>query len=113
MVHEVTIRGGPLDDLGARERLAAAVHAEVRRRNRGAQPAADALLTRHAELHALAWKDTAGLLQIGVEMLERLRGRPVAFANVLHVVGEAEPIATDLRSDEQHRRAAPLREWEL
>ena len=113
MMHKVPVGRGPLHGFRARERFAARVEPEICWREGGAQSASDALLARHTELNPLAGKDAARLLDVRIDVLERFRRGAIAFADVLDRIRETQPIATNLRADQQHRRPAPLRQREL
>jgi hypothetical protein len=59
---------------------------------RRAEAAADASVAIHLELEAAPWVDAARLIEVRVDVLERLACRAVALANRLADVGEAEPV---------------------
>ena len=113
-MHEAAFRRRPLDDVRARKRLAARVHAHDRRCERNADPAADAPLAVHVDLHAAPGKDAARVVPVGFEALESTLRGAIALLDVRFGVGETQPVrVVHLWTNEHHRRAVPALQRKL
>src|ERR1043166_8705911 len=109
-VDEVSLGGRPIDRLGARVGFAFGVEAHEVRRHRYAQAATNALVAVDPELEATARIDAARLIVERLDVLERLVRRAPPLVDRLIDVAEAEPILSTSRTDQHHRRPAPMGE---